>query len=133
METGHTRGTERLVLAIGEITATYRTVLTPSGSAPVNAVRWTVREAAPARGRMWRRTAPGEQAPHPVRLTVTVSGPGWQHVERLGPATREEVATVRGRVTQARMLALRAVVWSPATTAKVPARPVADGLVEPAR
>jgi hypothetical protein len=133
METRQARGTERLVLAIGEISATYRAVLTPSGSAPVNDVTWTVREATPARGRVWRRATSGVSAPDAVHLTVTVSGPGWQHVERFGPATREEVATIRGRVTQARMLALRAVVWSRATTLQLQAPPVQDELAEPAR
>lgn len=113
MEELQARGTERLVLAIGEISATYRTVLTPSGRAPVNDVTWTIREDPPPRVLAWRRGATGLGATDPVGLTVTVSGPGWQHVERLRAATREEAAAIRAKVTQARMLALRAVVWSP--------------------
>lgn len=117
MDTVQARGTERLVLAIGEISATYRTVLTPAGSAPVNDVTWTIKEDALAGTRPWRRALPGAGASPTVALTVTVSGPGWHYIESVGPATREEVAAVRARVTQARMLALRSVVWSlPATT-----------------
>ena len=131
MEAVHTGGTERLVLAIGAISATSRAVLTPSGSAPVNAVSWTVREEAPPRGRVWRRASAA--APDSVLLTVRVSGPGWQHVEKVGQLTREDAAAVRAKVTRARMLALRSVVWSPTTTRVPPAARVPGELVAPAR
>ena len=130
---GQGRGTERLVLAIGEISASYRTVLTPSGSAPVNDVTWTIREDLPARGRLWRRGSSGDASTSLVVLTVTVTGPGWQHVEKIGPATAEEAVAVRARVTQARMLALRSVVWSPATTVQLPPAEAQEGLAAPAR
>ena len=123
METVQARGTERLVLAIGEITTTYRTVVTPSGRAPVNDVTWTIREETLPGARSWRRALPRAGASSTVRLTVTVSGPGWTHTEPLGPATREEAAAVRARVTQARMLALRSVVWSLAGTVPLAAGP----------
>jgi hypothetical protein len=126
-------GTERLVLAIGQISASYRTVLTPSGSAPVNAVTWSIREDLPGRGRVWRRASSGDSAASLVLLTVTVTGPGWQHVERVGPATAEEAAAVRARVTQARMLALRAVVWPQVRAVQRPQARVRDEVAEPAR
>ncbi|WP_457253910.1 hypothetical protein [Pedococcus sp. P5_B7] len=137
MDTPRGQGTERLVLAIGEISASHRTVLTPAGSAPVNAVTWAIREETAPRGRGWRRALPGAGAPDTVALgvtlSVTVSGPGWRHTERVGPAGPEEVAAVRGKVTQARMLALRSVVWSPAAAAQVPAPPAHEEAAEPAR
>jgi hypothetical protein len=126
-------GTERLVLAIGQVSASYRTVLTPSGSAPVNAVTWSIREDLPGRGRVWRRASSGDSAASLVLLTVTVTGPGWQHVERVGPATAEEAAAVRARVTQARMLALRAVVWPQVRAVQRPQARVRDEVAEPAR
>jgi hypothetical protein len=134
MEELQPRGTERLVLAIGEISATHRMVLTPSGRAPVNAVRWTIREDAPPRVLAWRRAVAGSGTPEPGGgLTVTVSGPGWQHVERLGPATREDAAAIRAKVTQARMLALRAVVWSPLRSVQLVPAEAERKVVEPAR
>lgn len=105
-------GTERLLLAIGEVSATHRTVLTPAGSAPVNAVSWSLREE-PSGRRVWPPRAGGVAPDGPVRLLVTVTGPGWQHTERFDAAGPEEVTAVRAKVTQARMLALRAVVWAP--------------------
>ena len=128
MEEEQARGTERVVLAIGEISATYRTVLTPAGRAPVNDVTWTIKEDTSPRGLSWRRAVARAGAPEPVGLTVIVSGPGWEHVERLGAATQEEVATIRAKVTQARMLALRAVVWSPMRSVQL-APPRADAQV----
>ena len=127
------RGTERLVLAIGEISATYRTVLTPAGRAAVNDVTWAIKEDAPPRGRAWLRGRPDPASAPTVGLTVTVTGPGWQHTETVGPATRDEVAAVRARVTQARMLALRSVVWSPVTSVQVSDARVPEKLAEPAR
>lgn len=106
-------GTERLLLAIGQVSATHRTVLTPSGTAPVNAVSWSLREEPTGRRRVWTPRSGASPDPE-VRLTVTVSGPGWEHTERVDAATPEEVSAVRAKVTQARMLALRAVVWAPA-------------------
>jgi hypothetical protein len=133
LEEVQARGTERLVLAIGEISATYRTVLTPAGRAPVNDVTWTIKEDTSARALSWRRAVARTGAPDSVGLTVIVNGPGWEHVERLGAATREEVAAIRAKVTQARMLALRAVVWSPVRSVQL-AAPRADAQVgEPAR
>ena len=128
MEEVQARGTERLVLAIGEISATYRTVLTPAGRAPVNDVTWTIKEDTSPRALSWRRAVARAGAPDAVGLTVFVSGPGWEHVERLGAATQEEVATIRAKVTQARMLALRAVVWSPMRFVQL-ATPRADAQV----
>jgi hypothetical protein len=133
MEPMQARGTERLVLAIGAISATYRTVLTPAGSAPVNDVTWAIKEDVPPRGRAWLRALPGAAAPSTVGLSVTVTGPDWEHAEDLGPATRDEVAAVRARVTQARMLALRSVVWSPTTSVQVTAPRAPEELSEPAR
>jgi hypothetical protein len=137
MEAVQARGTERLVLRIGEISATSRTVLTPSGSAPVNEARWTVKEAASPRSLGWRRAlrraASADAAALTVALTVTVRGPGWQHTETVGPATREEAAAIRATVTQARMLALRSVVWSPVTTSQPSPAEVPGGLTAPAR
>lgn len=133
MEEVQARGTERLLLRIGDISATSRTVLTPSGSAAVNDVRWTVKEGASPQSRVWRRARPGAGATGTVELTVTVTGPGWLHTETVGPATREEVAAIRARVTQARMLALRSVVWAPSPTGQAPAAQVHPGLATPAR
>ena len=137
MEEVQARGTERLVLAIGEISATYRTVLTPSGRAPVNDVTWTIKEDAPPRTLLWRRALPragaDSGAPDAVSLTVTVSAPGWEHVERLAAATREEATTIRAKVTQARMLALRAVVWSPGRSVQLAPAGVEGKVAEPAR
>ena len=132
MEAVQARGTERLILRIGAVSATSRTVLTPAGSAPVNDVRWTLKEQASPRRRVWRRTPTGAGATGSVQLTVTVHGPGWQHTEAVGPVTREEVAAVRARVTQARMLALRSVVWSPVTVPD-PAAQVSGEVAAPAR
>src|SRR5689334_10023198 len=137
MEEVQARGTERLVLAIGEISATYRTVLTPSGRAPVNDVTWTIKEDTPPRALPWRRAVAragaGSGAPAAVGLTVTVSAPGWEHVERLGAATPEEATAVRAKVTQARMLALRAVVWSPVRSVQLAPPGAAGKVAEPAR
>jgi hypothetical protein len=127
------RGTERLVLAIGEISASYHTVWTPSGSAPVNDVSWTIGEDPPPRGRGWRRHLPGAGATNPVALTVTVTGPSWQHIEEVGPAQPDDVTAVRAKVTQARMLALRAVVWSLPRAVPLSATRGAHELVRPAR
>ena len=132
MEAVQARGTERLVLRIGAISATSRAVLTPSGSAPVNDVRWTVKEAAPARSRVWRRALPSTGATRAVQLAVTAHGPGWQHTEAVGPVTGEEAAAVRARVTQARMLALRSVVWSPVATVPDPLAQVRGKVAAPA-
>jgi hypothetical protein len=131
MEAAHRRGTERLILAIGAISASSRTVLTPAGSAPVNAVSWALREEASSRGRVWRRTPAA--APGSVLLTVKVSGPDWEHVEQVGPVTREDAAAVRAKVTQARMLALRSVVWSLSDPLPLPAAQVPGEQMAPAR
>ena len=112
MDTMQQRGTERLVLAIGQITVSHHTVWTPSGSAPVNDVSWTIGEDAPLGVGPGAAPSGRGGAAEPVTLTVTVTGPGWQHIEDVGPARPEEVTAVRAKVTQARMLALRAVVWS---------------------
>ena len=133
MDTGQARGTERLVLRIGAISATSRTVLTPSGSAPVNGARWTIKEGVSPRSRRWRRALPGAGSADTVELTVTVHGPGWQHTETVGPVTREEAAVIRARVTQARVLALRSVVWSTGTALHAPAAEVPGELAAPAR
>lgn len=133
MEAVQARGTERLLLRIGAISATSRAVLTPSGSAPVNDVRWTVKEEVSPRSRVWRRAVPGGGATGSVQLTVTVHGPGWQHTEAVGPVTGEEVAAVRAKVTQARMLALRAVVWCPVATVPASGARVREKVAAPRR
>jgi hypothetical protein len=112
METAAGRRTERLVLAIGEISVTRSTVLTPAGTGPVNGVAWAIREDPTSRGAGWWRALSGAGAPGTVNLGVTVSGEGWEHTEWVPGAAREDVAATRAKVTQARMLALRSVVWS---------------------
>ena len=112
METAAGRRTERLVLAIGEISVTRSTVLTPAGSGPVNGVAWAIREDPSSRGAGWWHALSGAGATGTARVGVTVSGLGWEHTEWVPGATREDVAATRAKVTQARMLALRSVVWA---------------------